>query len=249
MTKNAVEVITSVQRRRRWSVEEKRRIVAAAIEPGAVASEVARAAGIYPSQLFRWRQQLCGPARETPAFSPVAIVPAPAASSMIEVEFASGARLRITGAVDPAMVSAIDHGAGRGSGGDDPGPERGSGVACDAATPTCARALTGWRCWCRRRCGAIRTVAISRVPRPARLADQGSLARRAQGMSLYAKRLERGRFIWPSTAPREGADGDDHAGAAGIHAGRHRLAQSAAHLAAHGGGLSCDPVRLTTQRC
>jgi transposase len=27
-----------------------------------------------------------------------------------------------------------------------------------------------------------------------------------QGMCLYAKRLERGRFIWPSTAPREGAD-------------------------------------------
>ena len=28
-------------------------------EPGAVASEVARAAGIHTSQLFRWRQQLC----------------------------------------------------------------------------------------------------------------------------------------------------------------------------------------------
>jgi transposase-like protein len=28
------EVITSVQRRRRWSAEEKQRIVAAAIEPG-----------------------------------------------------------------------------------------------------------------------------------------------------------------------------------------------------------------------
>ena len=27
-----------------------------------------------------------------------------------------------------------------------------------------------------------------------------------QGMCLFAKRLERGRFIWPSTAPREGAD-------------------------------------------
>jgi transposase len=26
------------------------------------------------------------------------------------------------------------------------------------------------------------------------------------GMSLYAKRLEHGRFVWPSTAPREGAD-------------------------------------------
>ena len=59
MTKALIEVITSVQRRRRWSPAEKERIVAAAIEPGAVASEVARAAGIHTSQLFRWRQQLC----------------------------------------------------------------------------------------------------------------------------------------------------------------------------------------------
>ena len=106
MTNAPVEVITSVQRRRRWSSEEKRRIVAAAIEPGAVASEVARAAGIHVSQLFRWRQQLCGPARETPTFAPVAVVP-DASSSMIEVEFASGARMRIAGAADPATVSAI----------------------------------------------------------------------------------------------------------------------------------------------
>ncbi|WP_410051585.1 transposase [Bradyrhizobium sp. SZCCHNR2020] len=41
MTK-AVEVITSVQRRRRWTLEEKERIVAAALALGAVASEVAR---------------------------------------------------------------------------------------------------------------------------------------------------------------------------------------------------------------
>jgi len=107
MTNAQVEVITSVQRRRRWSSEEKRRIVAAAIEPGAVASEVARAAGIHASQLFRWRQQLCGPARETPGFSPVAVVPDATSSSMIEVEFANGARMRIAGAADPAMVSAI----------------------------------------------------------------------------------------------------------------------------------------------
>ena len=59
MTRTQVEVITSVQRRRSWSRAEKERIVAAAMEPGAVASEVARAAGIHTSQLFRWRQQLC----------------------------------------------------------------------------------------------------------------------------------------------------------------------------------------------
>ncbi|WP_161497302.1 hypothetical protein [Bradyrhizobium nitroreducens] len=39
MTK-AVEAITSVQRRRRWTLEEKERIVATALS--AVASEVAR---------------------------------------------------------------------------------------------------------------------------------------------------------------------------------------------------------------
>jgi transposase len=107
MTNKPVEVITSVQRRRRWSSEEKHRIVAAAIEPGAVACEVARAAGIHVSQLFRWRQQLCGAAGGRPAFSPVAVVPEPATSSMIEVEFANGARMRIAGVSDPTTVSAI----------------------------------------------------------------------------------------------------------------------------------------------
>jgi transposase len=44
MTKNQVEVITSVQRRRRWAISEKERIVAEALAPGAMVSEVARAA-------------------------------------------------------------------------------------------------------------------------------------------------------------------------------------------------------------
>lgn len=59
MTKHPIEVITSVERRRRWSREEKERLVAACFEPGAVISEVARAAGIHVSQLFRWRKELC----------------------------------------------------------------------------------------------------------------------------------------------------------------------------------------------
>jgi transposase len=115
MTKTQVEVITSVQRRRRWSRAEKERLVAAAIEPGAVASEIARAAGIDTSQLFRWRRQLCGPASPAPAFSPVAIVPGPDAlgsvtstcGSAIEIEFATGGRMRITGAVERSTVSAL----------------------------------------------------------------------------------------------------------------------------------------------
>ena len=112
MTNGAVEVITSVQRRRRWSRAEKERIVAAALEPGAVSSEVARAAGIHTSQLFRWRQQLCGRAAASVGFSPVTIVPdaggtLAAAKPLIEIDFASGARVRITGAADPVTVSAL----------------------------------------------------------------------------------------------------------------------------------------------
>jgi transposase len=124
MTK-PIEVITSVQRRRRWSRAEKERIVAAAIEPGAVASDVARVAGIHVSQLFRWRQELCRSAQSAPesapAFSAVTIAAAPSepsltaapalipppASSVVEIEFASGARMRIAGAVDPSMASAM----------------------------------------------------------------------------------------------------------------------------------------------
>ena len=66
---NLVIGVTSVQRRRRWSRSEKERIVTAAMESGAVASEVARAAGIHTSQLFRWRQQLCERAQFPAAFT------------------------------------------------------------------------------------------------------------------------------------------------------------------------------------
>jgi transposase len=116
MTKAQVEVITSVERRRRWSRAEKERIVAAAIEPGAVASEVARAAGIHASQLFRWRQQLCGPAPTAPTFSAITVAPEPGAASSlelpapqeaIEVEFATGARMRIAGPVAASTIRAL----------------------------------------------------------------------------------------------------------------------------------------------
>ncbi len=60
MTKHPIEVITSVERRRRWSREDKERLVAACFEPDAVISEIARAARIHVSQLFRWRKDFAG---------------------------------------------------------------------------------------------------------------------------------------------------------------------------------------------
>ena len=109
MTNGQIEVITSVQRRRRWSAAEKQQLVAASLEPGASVSALARGAGVHASQLYGWRRQL----RVQPpvSFAPVRIAPdaAPAAlagAGTIEIEFATGARMRITGAVDPAALTA-----------------------------------------------------------------------------------------------------------------------------------------------
>ena len=101
MTKTEIEVITSAEPRRRWSAEEKRRIVAAAIEPGAVVSEVARAAGIPVSQLLHWRKQLCGPAREKRGFAAVTVAPSAGSSNMSRWSLPAGrgcgSRARPTG--------------------------------------------------------------------------------------------------------------------------------------------------------
>src|SRR5688500_15523179 len=55
-TYDRVEVITSVQRRRRWSTEEKVRIVEETNLPGNTVSLVARRHGIAGNQLFTWRR-------------------------------------------------------------------------------------------------------------------------------------------------------------------------------------------------
>ena len=110
MTNGRVEVITSVERRRRWGVAEKRQLVAATLEAGASVSAIARGAGIHPSQLYGWRRQMRAPA---PAgFAPVQIAPEIASAGLvghgaIEIEFAAGARMRISGAVDPATLTAV----------------------------------------------------------------------------------------------------------------------------------------------
>ena len=51
-----IEVITSVQRRRRWAPEEKRAILEEAEHPGNSLSAVARKYGVNPNQLFHWRK-------------------------------------------------------------------------------------------------------------------------------------------------------------------------------------------------
>jgi transposase len=51
-----IEVITSVQRRRRWSTQEKLEIVEESELSGLSVSAVARKHGVSPSLLFTWRR-------------------------------------------------------------------------------------------------------------------------------------------------------------------------------------------------
>ena len=81
MAIDRMEVITSVERRRRWSAAEKARLVAAMGEPGAVVTEIARGFGVETSLLYRWRRQFASECR-APAFVPLQIEAEPSETSV-----------------------------------------------------------------------------------------------------------------------------------------------------------------------
>lgn len=111
-----VEVRTGPGRRRRWSDEDKARIVAETLQPGAVVAEVARRRQVCPQQVFAWRREMRAgaaarlgfvpivPATSTPLPEPTA---APAyASPSIEIELAS-AVLRVAPGTDGALLTTV----------------------------------------------------------------------------------------------------------------------------------------------
>jgi len=101
-------VITGVGRRRRWSDEDKARIVAESLDPATTSSAVARRYGLHASQLFAWRQQL---RRSGPAFVPVVLTGADAAPVGLArgcVEIVLGpAVVRVGPDVDPAALRRV----------------------------------------------------------------------------------------------------------------------------------------------
>ena len=122
MAKNRIEVITSVERRRRWSAAEKSRLIAALGEPGAAASEIARDAGVDVSLLYRWRRQLAK-AIAAPEFVPVHVAGdiedaapistptgepvAPPAPASIVIAIGAQVRVTVEGAPDAATLTRV----------------------------------------------------------------------------------------------------------------------------------------------
>lgn len=57
----AVEIISSTSKRKRWTPFEKQQIVQETYHPGVTVSFIACKHGIPPSQLFYWRKMMeCG---------------------------------------------------------------------------------------------------------------------------------------------------------------------------------------------
>lgn len=110
-----IEILGGVERHRRWSVEEKRRLVLAAFSPGAVVREVARRAGVHANQLYRWRQDF-GVA--LPGFAEVVVsedCPAPslepatsgAVAPMIEILLPARGQVRLPVSISPELAQAV----------------------------------------------------------------------------------------------------------------------------------------------
>ena len=99
-------VLVRVERRRRWSDDEKLAILKETTEPGAIIAAVARRHRIGTGQLYTWRRQLLRGAMA--GFVPVELVPdAPAVQSAAEGRIDIRARSGFTVSLD----SLVDRGA------------------------------------------------------------------------------------------------------------------------------------------
>jgi transposase len=107
-----IELLSGPERRRRWSEEQKRAVVAAAFAPGAVVTEVARRADVRPGQIYRWRQGLRSGGA---GFAAVVVAAgadyrpgiAPRTGEAIEIEFGAVARMHIPPSTPPALAVAV----------------------------------------------------------------------------------------------------------------------------------------------
>ena len=100
-----VEVFTGTRRRRRWSAQDKARIVAESHATSV--GEVSDRYGICKTQLFTWRRDARQPAGGEVTFSPVVVEDRDAGGDgLIEVELGT-ARVRIGRSAEVGMVLAV----------------------------------------------------------------------------------------------------------------------------------------------
>ena len=131
----AAEIISTVERRRHWSDEEKRRIVSEALAPGASIAAVSDRNGVCRSLVYLWLRlaragrlpgvSLAEPAANSfvavrigPPPQPVSTEGPPAAqiarggsarsqASVVEITLGNGRRIKVDAIIDPATLSRL----------------------------------------------------------------------------------------------------------------------------------------------
>jgi transposase len=88
-----VEVLGGIERRRRWSHDDKMRIVEETLVPGAKVTEVARRNGVAASLVFTWRRQ-ARTVEQGPRFASVQIAAAEGLEETSKLSPADDRRVR-----------------------------------------------------------------------------------------------------------------------------------------------------------
>jgi transposase len=104
-----IEVMSGPERRRQWSGEQKRAIVAEAFAPSASVSEVARRRDVVPGQIYRWRREFGGAAA---GFAEVVVSPSScerpgADAAAIEIDVGAGIKVRIPMTTPTELACAV----------------------------------------------------------------------------------------------------------------------------------------------
>ena len=101
--------IVETGRRRRWSEEEKLRIVTESLSGPRMGSVTARRYGITRSLLAVWRRRLCVARAADAALVPAVVVPETASprSSRMEIVSSNGRRIIVDAGVDAAALGRV----------------------------------------------------------------------------------------------------------------------------------------------
>ena len=187
---------------RRWSVEERDTIVRASLKKGTTVNAVARLYGVQPWQIYEWRKQARQAAQQSKAATlvPVQVTESdeagkiePKQSCSVVIE-AQSARITITGlhrchgrahcsGVPGAMIA----------------PPANARIWIAAGVTDLRRGFGGL--------SALVQTALEQDPYAGHVfvfrGRRGDLIKLlwwdGDGLCLFAKRLERGRFVWPKT--------------------------------------------------
>jgi len=108
-----IEVITGVERRRRWSLDQKRAIVLESQRPGVSVLAIARKHGIGTGQLYSWRRRLRGDLPSvTVGFArvdlpEVSMGAAASTAGLIEIALPDGTNIRVGQTVDERALRRV----------------------------------------------------------------------------------------------------------------------------------------------